>query len=272
MWQSAGKASIELSSANERKKPRNAIRPQLLRREVHISAEEREVSPATSAMERARTAAGALEYFLAGQDGDSSAGGFSSFRCVPGNSGGFAGGDRRVTPTIIPPDQADIFGDRGIFKGIFTDPSARTKKQQQTRERRERNRERRERNRQRARDRRVGGEYETDSALSKSSDDSSLQAKSWPGSSRMDENLRIGGGFPDCLDIKDWDIYVSKQYYNARGHIDKLELTWLERVLAITAPKGMSLSIVPDEMADLEKCCFARFAAQNGYRRTSAET
>ena len=45
---------------------------------VQIAAKEREEPPATSAIERARNAAGAFEYFLANQEGEPSEGGFQS--------------------------------------------------------------------------------------------------------------------------------------------------------------------------------------------------
>jgi hypothetical protein len=146
-----------------------------------------------------------------------------------------------------------LFGEYGIFTCIFVDPAAKGRKLERTKERGERNQARKERNRKRASKRRAGGEYETDSNMSGSSGNNDHVAKSRPGSGRHLENLRIDGGFPGCRNIRDWDIYVSTQCYNAAGHTDKLEFAWLERILKIPDSRSMSLAIVPDEMADLDK-------------------
>jgi hypothetical protein len=211
-------------------------------RGTRFSAEKRDPSPATSAVERARLNATALQDYMLG--GRGSAASESSYG---------TDGERKVTPAIVEPDMDDLFGEYGIFTGTFVDPAAKGRKLRRRKERGIKNRARKERNKKRASNRRAGGEYETDSNLSDSSGDCDHLPKSRPGSGRHLENLRIDGGFPGCRNIKEWDIYVSTQCYNAAGHTDKLEFTWLDRVLKIPDSQSMSFAIVPDEKADLDK-------------------
>ena len=145
-------------------------------------------------------------------------------------------------PMIYEPDEDDLFGENGIFRGIFVDPGARPRKAERTKERLGRNRERTRRNRERTRRRRESNVYESESELSDSSGDRSHIAKARPGTGRQSENLRIDGDYPVCRDIKAWDIYIQTQCYNSAGYTDKKEYHWLEQVLKIVSATALPLS------------------------------
>ena len=147
-------------------------------RSAHIGAEEREPSPALSVAAQARESAEALYYHLSGQAATEP----SESSWSQSTSGG-----RRPVPSIYEPNEDDLYGENGIFRNIFVDPAAKTKKTERTRVRLERNRERTRRNRDRTSRRRRDNVYESGSELSDSSGDRSHIAKARPGTGRQSD-------------------------------------------------------------------------------------
>ena len=216
------------------------------RRNARIGEEDREPSPADSAMAAARERARAMYYEMHGQgeDGSSNAGSEWSRSST---------GSKPNVPTIVVPDPDDLWGEDGVFKGVFVDPTAKARKTERTKSRLKKNKEKRERNRERTRNRRVSHVYESASEESDSSGDKSHKPKDRPGTGKNLDTIRVEGGFPKCRDIKEWDIKVANRCYESAGYTDRLEFTWLEQVLRIPDEKRNSLAIVPEEMADMDK-------------------